>query len=129
MIKFPSKTRTAWLEALRSGKYKQDHRRLKSNDGFCCLGVLCDVMGTKWQAFTDQDGIITFKTENGNNAIPSPVDVGKDVYNALHAVVVYDTNNPRASVNLRDALISMNDQDGKTFNEIADFIDENTIPV
>jgi hypothetical protein len=32
-----------WLEALRSGKYKQTVRNLKDNNGYCCLGVLCDV--------------------------------------------------------------------------------------
>lgn len=29
-----------WLEALRSGKYKQGYNRLKDDkDGYCCLGV------------------------------------------------------------------------------------------
>ena len=34
-----------WVNALRSGEYKQDISRLRSNDGnsFCCLGVLCDL--------------------------------------------------------------------------------------
>lgn len=36
----------AWIKALRSGKYKQGQRRLRTNDGkFCCLGVLCDISG------------------------------------------------------------------------------------
>lgn len=32
-----------WLEALRSGEYKQAHARLKTGQTFCCLGVLCDL--------------------------------------------------------------------------------------
>jgi hypothetical protein len=32
-----------WITALRSGKYKQSRGFLKTKDGFCCLGVLCDV--------------------------------------------------------------------------------------
>lgn len=33
-----------WLEALRSGKYKQGKNQLKNgNSNFCCLGVLCDL--------------------------------------------------------------------------------------
>jgi hypothetical protein len=32
-----------WVEALRSGKYKQGKNRLNGKDGFCCLGVLCDL--------------------------------------------------------------------------------------
>ena len=32
-----------WVKALRSGEYKQTKNVLKDNDGFCCLGVLCDI--------------------------------------------------------------------------------------
>lgn len=35
-----------WVEALRSGKYKQGKQRFKSaDDTYCCLGVLADVAG------------------------------------------------------------------------------------
>lgn len=34
-----------WVEALRSGKYKQTRGTLKNNEGFCCLGVLCEING------------------------------------------------------------------------------------
>lgn len=33
-----------WLQALRSGKYKQDTRCLSSGRGYCCLGVLNEVL-------------------------------------------------------------------------------------
>lgn len=40
----------AWVEALRSGKYKQGRSVLRSaSDEFCCLGVLCDVRGVQWR--------------------------------------------------------------------------------
>ena len=32
-----------WADALRSGKYKQGRCQLQSEDGYCCLGVACDV--------------------------------------------------------------------------------------
>lgn len=32
-----------WLRALRSGKYAQTRGTLKADDGYCCLGVACDV--------------------------------------------------------------------------------------
>lgn len=32
-----------WLNALRSGDYKQEQGKLRSDEGFCCLGVLCDL--------------------------------------------------------------------------------------
>ncbi len=43
-----------WVEALRSGQYKQGSGGLKINNCYCCLGVLCelhrqDFPGEKWQ--------------------------------------------------------------------------------
>lgn len=32
-----------WVEALRSGKYKQGKGCLRAGDEYCCLGVLCDL--------------------------------------------------------------------------------------
>ena len=47
-----------WVEALRSGKYKQGRKTLRKDDTggnsrYCCLGVLCDLHsrtreGAKW---------------------------------------------------------------------------------
>ncbi len=33
----------AWVKALRSGEYQQTTIRLRRNEGYCCLGVLCDI--------------------------------------------------------------------------------------
>lgn len=44
-IKLPKEDRNAWLEALRSGEYKQGKNRLHGNDGYCCLGVICKLKG------------------------------------------------------------------------------------
>jgi hypothetical protein len=32
-----------WIEALRSGEYKQTDNALHKGDGYCCLGVACEV--------------------------------------------------------------------------------------
>lgn len=32
-----------WAEALRSGDYKQDTKYLQTPNGYCCLGVLCEL--------------------------------------------------------------------------------------
>lgn len=37
----------AWLEALRSGNYKQGQSWLKDGDKYCCLGVLCETLSRK----------------------------------------------------------------------------------
>ncbi len=43
-----------WLEALRSGRYKQGRKYLRDkNNQFCCLGVLCDVGAPgQWYSFS-----------------------------------------------------------------------------
>ena len=50
-----------WLEALRSGKYKQGRGKLRSvDDEFCCLGVLCDISGQgEWETLGDQTGYLS----------------------------------------------------------------------
>ena len=45
-----------WLTALRSGEYVQAEGELRRGDGFCCLGVLCDILSedldTEWTVRT-----------------------------------------------------------------------------
>ena len=38
-----SQVKEKWVAALRSGEYQQGINSLRSNQGFCCLGVLCDL--------------------------------------------------------------------------------------
>jgi len=41
-----------WVDALRSGEYKQGKGYLKNAAGeYCCLGVLCEVVGEKFTLF------------------------------------------------------------------------------
>jgi hypothetical protein len=45
-----SSIKQKWVSALRSGKYIQATGALRNEDGFCCLGVLCDVYDSdKWR--------------------------------------------------------------------------------
>lgn len=41
-----------WIDALESDEYKQTQGYLKTDNGFCCLGVLCDLYlkehGKEW---------------------------------------------------------------------------------
>lgn len=38
-----TKIATKWINALRSGDYNQTKHCLQDQNGFCCLGVLCDI--------------------------------------------------------------------------------------
>lgn len=98
-----------WLEALRSGKYDQGTGQLRdSRHCFCCLGVLCDVAAPEawdddmWAYGKDEDR----KEEVGNLPFRFRLKTG-----------ITDTNE-------RD-LIRLNDQDKKSFAEIANWIEGN----
>lgn len=38
-----SEVKEKWIAALRSNEYKQTQGYLHTHDGYCCLGVLCDL--------------------------------------------------------------------------------------
>lgn len=49
--------RKLWIEALRSGKYRQAKEALRRKNGsMCCLGVLCELMGVEWTTDGGREG-------------------------------------------------------------------------
>ena len=45
-----------WVEALRSGDFPQTTSTLADSDGYCCLGVACDISGLgRWGDDLDGD--------------------------------------------------------------------------
>lgn len=102
-----------WVNALRSGKYKQARGYLRTGDNrFCCLGVLCDVSNkVEW--------------------LPVPCEV-------LESTDYYRCNNSAGSftpedilemtgltLNDQDELVNLNDKVRYDFEEIADYIEAN----
>jgi hypothetical protein len=61
-----AKLKADWVKALRSGKYKQADATLhdKKHDSYCCLGVLCKVMGAEFgpgvEAGDEESGASTY---------------------------------------------------------------------
>lgn len=50
----PNEAERKLIEALRSGKYQQAFNQLRTEDGFCCLGVAEDVLGDEeWERGPD----------------------------------------------------------------------------
>lgn len=48
--------RRKWVEALRSGGFRQGHGALRSRDGrYCCLGVACDLAAAEGVVVVDDD--------------------------------------------------------------------------
>ena len=100
-------TEKKWVEALRSGKYKQGTGCLRSKDDeFCCLGVLADVVNSSNWVLRDGGinayGWLTYKCDLPDRLIPD------------------------GSINnLQIILMEMNDEIGYSFERIADWIEEN----
>jgi hypothetical protein len=39
----PEEARKLWVQALRSGRFRQGRRYLRKGDQYCCLGVACEL--------------------------------------------------------------------------------------
>jgi hypothetical protein len=96
-----------WVAALRSGKYTQGHKQLRTvSNEYCCLGVLCDVFdNSKWKKFYF---CYSYDTPRNTNFLPN--DLLKEV----------------GRLNERQ-LVKMNDIYMANFIAIADYI-EREIP-
>jgi hypothetical protein len=105
-----------WLNALRSGEYQQTQRYLHDENGFCCLGVLCDLYGK-------ENNVEWNLANNGHNY------VFQDMVTILPRSVVewagVKDHNADFIINetRTETLANLNDT-GFTFNEIADVIEE-----
>lgn len=99
-----------WVAALRSGKYGQTKSRLRCGNSFCCLGVLCDIFGIgKWS-----EG--NYVCDNDWASWYLPLDVRN------WAGIV--DRNPSTKTPYGNYTLSHLNDDGKSFNDIADFIEE-----
>ena len=111
------KVKAKWLEALRSGYYEQTKNRLRTETGFCCLGVLCDLYAEEhkdvhWKT-SYVEGEYTFLGREGT--LPQKV-VDWAGLKGPTPTVSYD-NEPRE-------LAELNDSVELSFDEIADVIEE-----
>ena len=109
--------RKLWVKALRSGKYKKGMFQLKDSDGnFCCLGVLCEVIGMQGRlkrAENAYDRDSLYDTYYGVECQVAP-------RTAMRAVGL---RNPNGSYGIGSALTDDNDEAQTTFDDIADTIE------
>ena len=94
-----------WVDALRSGEYSQTKRQLQDDGGYCCLGVLCEV--------GEKAGIPVNTRPNGKLSGLSLTAQGG----------ILDWSGT-GQLDQQNTLIRMNDAGGKTFEEIADYIED-----
>lgn len=103
-----------WVEVLKSGKFKQARNRLATEDGFCCLGVACEVA-----------------IENGVEINKTIVATGRILYDHNETLLpdsvrkwlnLSSCGSNYVTRNSAEQLTHDNDS-GKTFTEIADIIE------
>ena len=103
-----------WVSALRSGEYQQTQRRLHDENGFCCLGVLCDLYlkenNLEWEPSTHYKNAYMFQ----DMVAVLPLSVEKWAGVGEGNPLVNDGDS---------SLVELNDS-GSTFNEIADVIED-----
>ena len=97
-----------WVAALRSGEYKQTQGQLWSGDGFCCLGVLCDLAAKDGGPQWERDSFA------GSSAHPEI---------AMWNWVV-GRGQGRDAIAISERLVEANDRQLKTFRQIASIIEE-----
>jgi hypothetical protein len=105
--------KTEWVKALRSGEYKQGHGALRrSNDTWCCLGVLCDVYDKMFPGKLNRTntGSLGESFDGNDGSLPAALCAAADI-------------GPCGSYGLGD-LIADNDQHNKNFRQIADIIEK-----
>ena len=104
-----------WIEALRSGEYEQTTKTLHNEDGFCCLGVLCDLYSKehdlKWMSDPHNHA---YKMAGSTQVLPQFVTEWAGLKDDNPYVCFKDEVKPIAEVNDK----------GATFTEIAQLIEE-----
>jgi hypothetical protein len=103
--------RKKWVEALRSGKYKQGFYDLRDvYDNFCCLGILCEIAGE--EKYLDEDNNFWIYGPKEENNTAGATDFAKDFVGLIDGLGHFESG----------VLSSMNDN-GVPFDQIADVIE------
>ena len=111
----PNKQRIRkWVDALRSGEYRQGYHQLRNNEGFCCLGVACDVairngLDAGWVLDPDGGGAVL------GEAMEMPLDVQR--------WFGIDDSNPVPTKGGKGKTLAERNDQGWSFKRIADAIE------
>lgn len=119
--------RKAWVRALRSGTFPQDRGALKSDAGYCCLGVACEVIpeGLTQEPYSELDGerfagggIIAFRSgdDEARTGVLPRITARALGFNRSNPSVQLEPSGVRS-------LASLNDSGNYTFDQIADIIE------
>jgi len=108
-----------WIDALESGEYEQTKGLLKRKDSYCCLGILCQISGLGEFKQLMGDKFFSYILTNGETcslaALPNEILEWagmSDMYGNFDKSDGFST-------------LSILNDSGKTFREIAEIIRDN----
>jgi uncharacterized protein YeaC (DUF1315 family) len=128
-----------WISALRSGEYEQGDGKLYSGQGYCCLGVLCDLYSKENNLKWEFRGDDTIKTED--EIVPSQLqkcdyfyfdDESEFLPESVKEWAELSVKNPQVRVEVEecegarfyfDEIANLNDA-GYTFPQLANIIEK-----
>lgn len=108
-----------WVAALRSGEYKQGKYSLHSEGKFCCLGVLCEVALRDGVPVGVRGGGLNIVYDGAVAVLPKRVQDWADMASDSGTM----ESSPQDG--FRPTLTLLNDDEGKSFVEIAAIIERN----
>jgi hypothetical protein len=103
-----------WIEALRSGKFEQTKERLQDKDGYCCLGVACEVLIPEHEKV---------RRVGGNNYLSGALPSAQPGAPGWLKVISFDIAKHTDKIELAE----INDTDELSFDEIADILESTYI--
>lgn len=118
----------AWIVALRSGQYKQGRRYLEADGKFCCLGVLCHVLHQRPELGIEMDRLV-IPGEATEYSTPTSPGYRCGVPSSASELGLSNTLPSAAHRAVEAVLIDLNDVDGASFAEIAQFIEGSVMPL
>lgn len=124
--KLPKESTERWLQALRSGEYKQGKKSLfiPKDNSFCCLGVWCDINLTEYKKEWEKDEWLG----QGNYPIQDSDLVGCDglpyILACMNDVGPGTAKKELIEKRFKEIGIQEEVKSEYTFNDIADFIEK-----
>jgi hypothetical protein len=115
-----------WIEALRSGKYKQGRGKLCEKGEYCCLGVLLDVLAPeKWEDVPNKPyAVHSWSDEEGTELETTGLQMtgmrAKTMEHLIHLNDGWDGAVPSG-----ETQVSI---EAQSFVQIADYIEQNLPP-
>lgn len=106
-----------WVKRLRSGKYTQSESFLRTTEGYCCLGVLCDIYeeeqeSTKWKEYGGE-----YYLHGEFETLPDEVQKWAEL----------DSESPKVNMpNGNKKVLALLNDSGVPFSAIADYIEADT---